>query len=160
MTVDSIIEQLKDIYPEAVMVRVGKQNSLAIPTEEMADGRRVYRRVAVGTYNTKETARTNAFDIEKATSAYEDWAVETATKKAEKSTTSQRTQERLDIVSNYIDQHSFSDLTATDIYNEVVPLGFTGIVATCGAVLRQLVRDGKLTAEDKGKKTYYTTVDD
>lgn len=160
MTVENILEQLKDIYPEATMVRVGKQNYLAIPTEETENGRTVYRRVTVGSFATKDTARTAAFDFEQAVSAYEDWVIASNLKKAEKKTTSQRTQERLNILSDYIDQHSFSDLTATEIFDEVVPLGFTGIVATCGAVLRQLVRDGKLTAETKGKKTYYTTVDE
>lgn len=156
-----IINTLTNSYPEAVMVRQGKANYLCIPTDEVVDGTPVYKKIFVGNFSAKATERSAAFDYDTARQDYLEWeklAVERATKpKKEKDTgASERQAQRVAIVREYVANNTFKLKTATDIFNAITPLGFDGIIPTCGKILKDLANDGVLEIDTIKGKSYYT----
>lgn len=156
-----IINALRNLYPSAVMVRVNKTNCLCIPTEEVRDGVRVYRRILVSNFATKATERSAAFDFDTAKQDYETWEKESAERaakpKKEKDTAaSERQATRVGIVQDYINSHSFEHKTSTEIFNDLP--GFDGIVPTVGKILKELAAAGLLKMETEKGKNYYSTL--
>ena len=156
-----IINSLTQLYPEATMVRQGKANYLCIPTDEVVDNVPVYKKVFVGNFSAKTTERSAAFDYDLARQDYLEWekgAAERAAKpKKEKDTgASERQAQRIAIVREYVANNTFEHKTATEIFNAVQPLGFDGIIPTCGKILKDLAGDGILEVETEKGKSYYT----
>lgn len=161
MTINEVLNTVLGM-PGATMVRVGKNNFVAIPCE---DG---IAKVRVGTALAKETKNHQPFDFEAASAAYTEWAAAGA-EKAEKRANSPKkpkgpdpeAQARRDALDAAITAlPAFDMATATDIFNMLSDEDRPATRMMVGLSLKRLAEVGLVTyvtSEDpKDTKKYYT----
>ena len=146
--------------PGAQMCRVNKTNFVAVPTE---DG---YAKVAIGTALAKDTKAHKAFNFDAATAEYKAWEAEAALRAAERANKPVRVKgpnpeaeaRRQALDAQVSGLPSFTDYTATDIYNALAgQIAENVTVMAVGSSAMRLVDKGILTVTmDEKKKKHYT----
>lgn len=146
--------------PGAQMCRVNKTNFVAVPTE---DG---YAKVAIGTALAKDTKAHKAFNFDAATAEYKAWEAEAALRAAERANKPVKVKgpnpeaeaRRQALDAQVSGLPSFTDYTATDIYNALAgQIAENVTVMAIGSSAMRLVDKGVLTVTmDEKKKKHYT----
>lgn len=161
MKTAEIISKIMEI-PGATMGRANKTNFVVIPTE---DG---YTKVNVTAALAKDTKNHSAFNYEAAVAEYKAWEAEAALRAAERANKpvkvkgpnpeAEARRQALDAAITALP--SFTNATATDVFNMFVEGERPKTVMLVGSALKRLVEAGVVVAtksEDaKDKKTYYT----
>lgn len=146
--------------PGAQMCRVNKTNFVAVPTE---DG---YAKVAIGTALAKDTKAHKAFNFDAATAEYKAWEAEATLRAAERANKPVKVKgpnpeaeaRRQALDAQVSGLPSFTDYTATDIYNALAgQIADNVTVMAIGSSAMRLVDKGVLTVTmDEKKKKHYT----
>lgn len=158
------INELKNVImgiEGAAMARSNKTNFVVVPCE---DG---VAKVNLSVALAKDTKNHVAFNMEAAVAEYKAWEAETALKAAERAAKPKapkgpnpEAQARRDELDAKIAAlPSFSEYTATDIYNALAgQLADNVLVMQVGSSAKRLVAAGVLAASTRegDKKTYYT----
>jgi hypothetical protein len=161
MNTAEIISKIMEI-PGATMGRANKTNFIVVPTE---DG---YSKVSVTAALAKDTKNHSAFNYEAAVAEYKAWEAEAALRAAERANKpvkvkgpnpeAEARRQALDAAITALP--SFTNATATDVFNMFVEGEQPKTVMLVGSALKRLVEAGVVVAtksEDaKDKKTYYT----
>jgi len=161
MNTAEIISKIMEI-PGATMGRANKTNFIVIPTE---DG---YSKVSVTAALAKDTKNHSAFNYEAAVAEYKAWEAEAALRAAERANKpvkvkgpnpeAEARRQALDAAITALP--SFTNATATDVFNMFAEGEQPKTVMLVGSALKRLVEAGVVVAtksEDaKDKKTYYT----
>lgn len=163
MNTVSVMNEIKTLFPNAVMVRRNKSNFLAIPADEV-DGVQTYVKVAVGALAHKDTERAAAFDFEAAAAEYTEWKVaadaKAAAPKAPKASKADpekaaARKARQDKLLAWMVAHPGLH-TSTEMVDALDGL-YEGVTAlmTCGTDASALVKAGEVVCEKvEGKKHY------
>ena len=141
--------------------RANKSNFVVVPCE---DG---VAKISVGVALAKDTKTHSAFNMEAAVAEYKAWEAESALKAAEKAARPAKVkgpnpeaQARRDAMDKAIaDLPSFTEYTATDIYNALKgQLADNVLIPHVGQAAHRLVEKGVLVqvAKEGDKKPYYT----
>lgn len=161
MNTAEIISKIMEI-PGATMGRANKTNFIVVPTE---DG---YSKVSVTAALAKDTKNHSAFNYEAAVAEYKAWEAEAALRAAERANKpvkvkgpnpeAEARRQALDAAITALP--SFTNATATDVFNMFAEGEQPKTVMLVGSALKRLVEAGVVVAtksEDaKDKKTYYT----
>lgn len=161
MNTAEIISKIMEI-PGATMGRVNKTNFIVVPTE---DG---YSKVSVSAALAKDTKNHAAFNYEAAVAEYKAWEAEAALRAAERANKpakvkgpnpeAEARRQALDAAITALP--SFTNATATDVFNMFAAGEQPKTVMLVGSALKRLAEAGVVVAarsEDaKDKKTYYT----
>lgn len=161
MNTAEIISKIMEI-PGATMGRANKTNFIVVPTE---DG---YSKVSVTAALAKDTKNHSAFNYEAAVAEYKAWEAEAALRAAERANKpvkvkgpnpeAEARRQALDAAITALP--SFTNATATDVFNMFAEGEQPKTVMLVGSALKRLVETGVVVAtksEDaKDKKTYYT----
>ena len=161
MNTAEIISKIMEI-PGATMGRANKTNFIVVPTE---DG---YSKVSVTAALAKDTKNHSAFNYEAAVAEYKAWEAEAALRAAERANKpvkvkgpnpeAEARRQALDAAITALP--SFTNATATDVFNMFAEGEQPKTVMLVGSALKRLVEAGIVVAtksEDaKDKKTYYT----
>lgn len=158
MTKNEILNTIMAI-PGATMARQNKTNFVVIPGE---DG---ITKVSIGTALATDTQNRKAFNLEAAVAEYKAWEAEAALREAEKASKpakvkglnveAQARRDELDAKISALP--SFTDYTATDVFNALSGLAENVTVMAIGQSAQRLVEKGVLTMTvDEKKKKHYT----
>lgn len=158
MTKNEIVSTILSI-PGAQWARHNKTNFVVVPTE---DG---IVKVAVGVALANDTQNRKAFNVEAAVAEYKAWEAEAALREAERASKPKavkgpnpEAQARRDELDAKIEAlPSFTDYTATDVFNALTGLAENVTVMAIGQSAQRLVEKGVLTMTmDEKKKKHYT----
>ena len=156
----AVIEKLLADFPKAPKV----QGGVAFISETMDEETGLYFpvEIKVAVKNTQATARSEAYDFDKAVAEFAakpGRRVADPAKKAEreaaKEASAAKKTANLSALRDWIAHNEMVEMTATEVYNAVPELQ-TGTLMAVGTLLKDLVEDGTVvvTLSDKRKKLY------
>lgn len=156
----AVIEKLLADFPKAQKVAGG----VAFISETLDEETGLYFpvEIKVAVKNTQATARSEAYDFEKAVAEFAAKPgrrvadpAKKAEREAKKAETSARTEANLKVLRAWVDANDVNEMSATEIYNAIPELQ-TGTLMAAGSLLKVLVEDGVLaiTLSEKRKKLY------
>jgi hypothetical protein len=159
MTKNEVLSKIMEM-PGATMCRANKTNFVAVPVE---DG---YVKVTIGTALAQDTKTHKAFNFEAAVAEYKAHEAESALREAERANKPVKVKgpnpeaeaRRQELDAKLGALPSFTDYTATDIYNALAgQLAENVTVMAVGSSAMRLVNQGILTVTmDEKKKKHYT----
>ena len=156
----AVIDKLLADFPKAQKVAGG----VAFMSETLDEETGLYFpvEIKVSVKNTQATARSEAYDFEKAVAdfaAKPGRRVADPAKKAErdaaKAEAAAKKSANLKVLRDWVAGHDMVEMTATDVYNSIPELQ-TGTLMAVGTLLKELVEDGTVTVSlnEKRKKLY------
>lgn len=156
----AVIDKLLADFPKAQKVAGG----VAFMSETLDEETGLYFpvEIKVSVKNTQATARSEAYDFEKAVAdfaAKPGRRVADPTKKAEreaaKAEAAAKKNANLKVLRDWVAGHDMVEMTATDVYNSIPELQ-TGTLMAVGTLLKELVEDGtvNVSINEKRKKLY------
>ena len=156
----AVIDKLLTDFPKAQKVAGG----VAFVSETLDEETGLYFpvEIKVAVKNTQATARSEAYDFDKAVAdfaAKPGRRVADPAKKAEreaaKAETAAKKAANTKVLTDWVATHDVDHMTATEIYNAIPELQTSTLMAT-GSLLKTLVEEGVLVVElnDKRKKLY------
>lgn len=163
-TTANIYTTINTQFADAVMVRRGNANFLAVPMGENEDGVMTYAKVAVSALLSKDTKTATAFDVDAAQAEYTEWVAK-QTEKASKPKKVKETdpakeaakQARLDELLRWVKNESPDEFTSNDAF-VALPDTYAGAqIMQVGTDLNTLAKmDEKLTFEKREGKKYWS----
>lgn len=163
-TTANILTAINAQFTDAVIVRRGNVNFLAIPMGENEDGVMTYAKVAVSALLSKDTKTATAFDVDAAQAEYTEWVAK-QTEKASKPKKVKETdpakeaakQARLNALLCWVKNDSAGEFTSNEAYTALSSIYEGMQIMQVGTDLNTLAKmDENLTYEKREGKKYWS----